>query len=188
MAGRQPRYRCCRANRPYLDKVAPHTVRTVLCAPIDAFVWRAVERLLQNPTLIAQEVERQQADTSAQDATLERERQRYAKQLAKCEREYQHLLDIYLDGTITRDVFESRKGLIDAKRTSAEQELARLDEGRRQLDQAALYTAALTDYCARIAIALLTFSLEEKHVALATLNIQVIWHPERISLSRAPFR
>jgi hypothetical protein len=99
-----------------------------------------------------------------------------------------YLLDIYLDGTITRDVFESRKGLIDAKRTSAEQELARLDEGRRQLDQAALYTAALTDYCARIATALLTFSLEEKHVAFAALNIQVIWHPERISLSRAPFR
>jgi hypothetical protein len=74
MSGRQPRYRCCRGNRPYLDRLAPHTVRTVLCAPIDEAVWSAVERALRNPALIAQEIERQQADTSAQDATLERER------------------------------------------------------------------------------------------------------------------
>ena len=179
MPGRQPRYRCCRANRPYLDRIAPHTVRTVLCGPIDDAVWRAVERVLRNPELIAQEIERQQADTSAQDATLERERQGYAKQLAKFEREFERLLDLYLADSINRDTFESRKALIDAKRTSAEQELARLDERRRHLDQAALHTAALADYCARIAANLHTFALEEKHVALAALNIQVTWHPER---------
>jgi hypothetical protein len=44
--------------------LAPHTVRTVLWAPIDEDVWRAVERCLRNPALIAQEIERQQADTS----------------------------------------------------------------------------------------------------------------------------
>jgi site-specific DNA recombinase len=179
MPGRQPRYRCCRANRPYLDRVASHTVRTVLCAPIDEAVWHTVERALRNPALIAQEIERQQANTSAQDATLERERLGYAKQLAKCEREYQRLLDIYLDESITRDVFESRKALIDAKRTSAEQELARLKERRRHLEQAAQHAAALTDYCTRTAAALHTCTLEEKHVALAALNIQVTWHPER---------
>jgi site-specific DNA recombinase len=179
MPGRQPRYRCCRANRPYLDRLAPHTARTVLCAPIDEYVWRAVERALRNPALIAQEIERQQADTSTQDATLERERLGYAKQLAKCEREYQRLLDIYVDEIITREVFESRKALIDAKRTSAEQELVRLDERRRHLEQAAQHAAALTDYCTRVAANLRTFTLEEKHVALAALNIQVTWYPER---------
>jgi hypothetical protein len=153
-------------------------VRTVLCAPIDEDVWRAVERCLRNPALIAQEIERQLADTSAQDATLERERLGYAKQLAKCEREHQRLLDVYLDEVITRDVYESRKLLIDAKRTSVERELARLDERRRQLEQALQHAAALTDYCARLAANLRTFTLEEKHKALEALNIQVTWHPE----------
>jgi hypothetical protein len=179
MSGRQPRYRCCRANRTYLDRLAPHTVRTVLCAPIDEDVWRAVERCLRNPALIAQEIERQQADTSEQDATLERGRLGYAKQLAKCEREHQRLLDLYSDEVIARDVYESRKALIDAKRSGAERELAHLDERRRQLRQVAQHAAALTDYCARLAANLRTFTLEEKHKALAALNIQVTWHPER---------
>jgi hypothetical protein len=104
---------------PVLGPIGPHTVRTVLCAPIDEDVWRAVERCLRNPALIAQEIERQQADTSEQDATLERGRLGYAKQLAKCEREHQRLLDLYLDAVIARDVYESRKALIDAKRSGA---------------------------------------------------------------------
>jgi hypothetical protein len=41
------------------------------------------------------------------------------------------------------------------------------------------YAAALTDYCARVAANLHAFTLEEKHVALAALNIKVTWHPER---------
>src|SRR5207249_4551653 len=159
-------YRCCRAKRPYSDRVAPHTVRTVLCATVDEVVWRAVERVLRNPTLIAEEVERQHADTSVQEATLERERQSYTRQLAQCAKELAKWERAYLGDAIDLADFKAKKADIDARRTSVEQALVRLAEQQQHLAQAALHTAALIDYCARIAAALHTFTLEEKHLAL----------------------
>jgi site-specific DNA recombinase len=49
-------YRCTRP--PFQDVVAPHTRRSVQATAIEPVVWAAVERVLHNPALIAQELER----------------------------------------------------------------------------------------------------------------------------------
>ena len=67
---------------------------------------------------------------------------------------------------------------MDARRASAEQELARLEDQQHLLEQAALETATLMEYCARIRHGLQHVTLEEKRQALDALDIIVTWHPE----------
>jgi DNA invertase Pin-like site-specific DNA recombinase len=68
---------------------------------------------------------------------------------------------------------------VDARRVSAEQELARLDAQASVLEQGELEMAILTDYCQRVAQNLRVFDLAEKRLALGALNIRVIWYPDQ---------
>ncbi|HEY5866189.1 MAG TPA: hypothetical protein VI542_11710 [Candidatus Tectomicrobia bacterium] len=74
---------------------------------------------------------------------------------------------------------------MDARRASAEQELARLHEQQCRIEKATLETASLIEYCARVRSELHPFTLEEKRRALEALNITVIWHPEQPLTIRA---
>ena len=170
-------YRCTRP--PFQDVVAPHSRRHVQATAIEPVVWEAVERVLNNPALIAAELERRRDGTSAQQADLDRERQHYARQLAQCEKELQRWYAAYEKEVIDLDDFKARKAEVDARRASAEQELARVDDQRHLIEQAELETASLMEYCARVWAELQQFALDEKRQALEALNITVIWHPEQ---------
>src|SRR5262249_54498266 len=75
--------------------------------------------------------------------------------------------------------FKAKKVDIDTRRTSLEQELARLDAEQRLIEQAELKTASLIEYCARVRAQLHYFTLAEKRQALEALNLTVTWHPEQ---------
>ena len=75
--------------------------------------------------------------------------------------------------------FKTKKAEVDTRRASAEQELARLDNKQRLIEQAALETASLMEYCARVRSALQHFTMEKKRRALEALKITVGWHPEK---------
>jgi len=81
----RPQYRCTR--KPFQDVVAPHSRRSVQVTAIEPVVWEAVERVLNDPSLIAAELERRREGTSTQQADLERERQHYKRQLAQCDKD-----------------------------------------------------------------------------------------------------
>jgi hypothetical protein len=170
------RYRCTR--RPGLDVIAPHTRRGIVARDIEPVVWEAVERALNNPALITAELERQREGTSARKAALDHERQQYERQLAQCEKDLKRWEAAYLGEAIDLDDFKAKKAEVDARCTSAEHELARLDNQQRLIEQAELETASLREYCERVRQALQHFTLEEKRKALEALNITATWHPE----------
>ncbi len=172
---RQARYRCGR--KTYQDVGGVHTRRSVLASEVESRGWSAVERALNNPALIAAELERRREGTSTQQADLDRERQHYARQLAQCERDLKKSWDAYLSDAITLDYFKGVKATIDTRLASAERELARLDAEQHAIEQAELEMTALTDYCARVWAQLQHFTLEEKQRVLEVLNIAVTWHP-----------
>src|SRR5262249_7259055 len=90
MTGGTPRpgYRDYRCNRlPFQTIMVPHVRRGVKATAIEPVVWEAVERALNNPALIVAELERRRDGTSAQQADLDRERQHYTRQLARCEKD-----------------------------------------------------------------------------------------------------
>src|SRR5207253_7376678 len=112
---------------------------------IEPIVWGAVERALNNPALIAAELERLQKGTSAQQTDLDRERQHYIRQLAQCDKDIKRWEAAYLGEAIDLADFKAKKAEIDARRASAEQELARLDAEQRLIEQAELETASIME-------------------------------------------
>ena len=140
--------------------------------------WLSGERALNNPALIAAELERRREGTSAQQADLDCERQHYHRQLAQCDKDLKRWEAAYLGEAIDLADFKAKKAEVDTRRASAEQELARLDDQQRLLEQAELENASLMDYCARVRSGVQHSTLEEKRQVLEALNITVTWHPE----------
>ena len=174
------RYRCCRGRYARYDVVASHIQRGIQASAIEPVVWAAVERALNNPAIIAAEFERRKAGTSTHQADLEREWQQYQRQLAQCDKDLKRWEAAYLGEAIDLADFKAKKTEVDARRASAEQELARLDAEQRLIEQTEIETQALTDYCARVWQALQHFTLEEKRRAIEALNITVVWHPNKL--------
>jgi site-specific DNA recombinase len=173
------RYRCIRGHRPYLDVIAPHLRRRVKASAIEPVVWEAVERVLNDPNVIAAELERRREGTSAQRGDLEREREHYERQLAQCVKDLARWEAAYVSEVIDLADFKAKKAEIDLRRASAKRELARLDEQERLVDQAALETAHIAAYCARVRAKLVDFTLDEKRLAVEALGITVTWHPAK---------
>jgi site-specific DNA recombinase len=151
----------------------------VLAREIESFVWQAVERVLDDPSLIATELERRREGTNAQQADLDSERDQYCRQLTQCDKDLKRWEAAYLGEAIDLDDFKHKKAEVDARRASAEQELARLDEQQDLIERAHVETAYLTEYCARVRSKLQHFTLEEKRLALEALNVTATWHPEK---------
>ena len=75
------------------------------------------------------------------------------------------------------DLTDFKKAEVDTRRASVEQELTRLDDQQRLIEQAELEISSLMAYCERVRAELQTFNMEEKRRALEALDIAVIWHP-----------
>jgi hypothetical protein len=148
-------------------------------ATIEQVVWAAVERVLNNPSLIAREVERQRHGTSTQQDALARERRSFEGQVAQCDKESQKWTTMYLHDVVDIETLKGKQAEILTRRASAERELARLDEHARLLEQLELETTSLAVYCQRVRDNLTRFDDDEKRVALDALQIVVYWYPDR---------
>ena len=142
-------------------------------------MWQAVERVLRDPALIATELERRRQGTSTQQTDIEQERQQYRLQLARCEKDLKRWEAAYVGEAIDLDDFKAKKADIALRRTRLEEELTRLEEQQRLLEQVDFETASLADYCARVRQTLNRFDRTEQRNALEALNIVVTWHPEK---------
>ena len=142
-------------------------------------MWAAVNRALNNPALIAAELERRKDGTSAQQADLERERQQYQRQLAQCDKDLKRWEAAYLGEAIDLADFKAKKAEVDARRASVEQEVARLDAEQRLIEQTEIETKSLMDYCARVRQELQHFTLAEKRRAIEALSITGVWRPNK---------
>src|SRR5262245_57639799 len=134
----------------YMDVVAAHSQRSIPVRAIEPVVWEAVEHALNNPTLIATELERRRDGTSAQQADFDREQQHYIRQFAQCDKDLKRWEAAYLGEAIDLGDFKTKKAEVDARRASAERELVRLDDQQHLIEQAELETASLMEYCARV--------------------------------------
>jgi hypothetical protein len=86
----------------------------------------------------------------------------------------------YVGEVIDLEDFKAKKAEIDGKRASIEQELTRLDEQQRFLEQSELETTALEEWCRRVRKNLPQYDTNEnKRGALQALNITVTWYPDK---------
>ncbi len=132
---------------------------------------------MNNPALIAAELEQRREGASAQKIDMDRERQHYNRQLAQCDKDLKRWEAAYLGEAIDLADFKTKKTEVEVRRTSAEQELARLEAEQCLIEQAELEMSSLMDYCARVRQELPPYTMEEKRRALEALNITATWRP-----------
>jgi site-specific DNA recombinase len=168
-------YRCgSRRNIPDPTLRCPGSVRA---DGVEAQVWAAVVRVLEQPELITEEVSRQETNAAAKRAEIGQQMALLDAALAKCDREAQRWADAYAGEVINLAELKAYRADIEARRQSLIEEQAAC---QRQLDAirvAIQDVEALTAYCARVCQRLQAFDHAEKLVALQALDIQVSWMP-----------
>jgi site-specific DNA recombinase len=167
-------YKCTRRSYQETD---PHSKRRVTASAVEPVIWQAVERVLNDPLLIAAELERRRDGTSAQQDALDSERQQYTRHFAQCDKDIKRWEAAYLGEAIDLDDFKAKKAEIDARRASVAEELARLDAQQQRIVETTLETVAIEEYCARVRQDLQDFTLHEQRRALDALNVQAVWRP-----------
>ena len=87
--------------------------------------------------------------------------------------------DAYEEDVITLMDFKEKKAMIDARRASLEQELAKLGDQQRHLEYIDVKRTEIADYCQRVSSRLRKHSRDEKREALEMFDIKVTWYPDK---------
>src|SRR5262249_28882896 len=140
-------------------------------------VWDAVEEVLRQPEIIAEEVRRQQAHAGQQRAEVLDELALFEKALAKCGREEQRWAHAYANEVISIEELKQYRAEIAIRRQSVLAQRAELQAKLEALANAVDHIEALTGYCTRVCQQLHAFDVLEKRQALESLDIRVTWTP-----------
>jgi hypothetical protein len=134
---------------------------------------------LNHLEIIARGIAYRVSQASTELNGIDRDRKCFVRQLAQCDKELKKWEAVYVDDIITAEGFKAKKNKIDVCCSSAHQEILRLDEQQCELAHAVLETAVLKEYCARERAHLSSFSMDEEQRALAALQIEATWHPDK---------
>jgi site-specific DNA recombinase len=189
------RLRCGRCGRS-MTGAAPHGCRAYRCSSRSTFmepskrckgtlnaneaearVWHTIEQVLQQPALIAAEVQRQQANADKQRAELMRELSLIDDALSKCEREEQRWAQAYGAEVIDLTELKGYRAEIAARRQSMMTQQGEMQAKLQAIGQAVGHVGALMGYCERVRVKLQTFDNAEKRLAFEALDVQVRWTP-----------
>ena len=175
--GRQARYRCSNAKRHHIGLLVTHTVRSVMADQVEPEVWEEVERVLNDPALIASELTRRQAQAGDTQERTHRERQIYQRQLGRIDREARKLWEAFVNDAITIETFKASNADLEIRKQHIEAELAVLDAAEQQMQASVTMLTELRDYCAQVRTQLREFTMEERRLAIEALNICAVWTP-----------
>jgi site-specific DNA recombinase len=131
--------------------------------------------VLQTPTLIAAEVERQQARSEEVIAELRRNLDLMHDALARCQREEARWTQAYAAEVIDLAELKAYRADIAARRQGLHEQQQSVQAQLDSVHQGMAQVAGLIDYCARVRASLQTFDVTEKRLALQALAIQATW-------------
>lgn len=146
---------------------------------VEQRVWAAVERVLQQPETIAEEVARQQATADQRLAEIQQECSLIDAALAKCDREERRWAEAYAAEVISLEELKGFRAGIATTRQGLHTEQARLQADMDALQAAGAKVKSLVAYCKRVRQRLETFDMAEKQLALEALDVRVTWAPDQ---------
>lgn len=171
------RYRCTSRNN-VLD-VAQRCRGSLAADDVEARIWRAVEQVLHDPTVIAQEVQRQHEHCEDVIAARQRDVTLIDAALVTCQREDERWTKAYAAEVIELGELKAYRAEIQQRRQALQEQQAQYEAEVDHLKSASDRVDRLIDYCARVQSRLQTFSCAEKRIALQALDIQVAWAAEQ---------
>lgn len=163
-------YRCSSSVRRFTGPCGGSAVNGDRC---EEWAWAEVKRYLQNPDLVAKEVERMQTDGI--DPQLVKDREVAQKALERHDQGTQRLVrrlrdtDDELAEIIERELLQAKR-----EKQSLQKTLADLDMRIEGQEQAAVNLKSLYDYCRQVENELAVFGFDEKRLALEALGVTVI--------------
>jgi site-specific DNA recombinase len=167
---------CCTGHR-YLNETLCRG--RVSAAALEEHVWHRFKYTLRHPELIAAQLEDLKQMAGSEQSDLWRDRRGFEAQLARCAQDLKKWEDAYENDVITLMDFKEKKAMIDARRASVEQELARLAEQQHRLEYIDVKRTAIADYCQRVSSRLKKYTRDEKREALEVFDIVVTWYPDK---------
>jgi site-specific DNA recombinase len=169
----QRRYRC--TSRSNVLDITHRCSGSLNAEEVEALVWQRVEEVLQTPTLIAAEVERQQARSEEVIAELRRNLDLMHDALARCQREEARWTQAYAAEVIDLAELKAYRADIAARRQGLHEQQQSVQAQLDSVHQGMAQVVGLIDYCARVRASLQTFDVTEKRLALQALAIQATW-------------
>jgi site-specific DNA recombinase len=150
---------------------------SVRADPLEADVWAAVQRVLEQPDLIKAEVAKQHAGAEEQRQRVLQDITLIDAALAKCDREDQRWREAYADEIISATELKVYRADIDVRRQALQVQQRTCLTTLDTIGQAVERVESLLDYCARIRQTTPVFDISAKQDALAALNVRVYWTP-----------
>ena len=150
---------------------------SVAAGALERQVWDAVNRVLQDPELIAAEVARQDAHAEEQRQGIHQELAAIDAALMKCEKEAQRWAEAYAAEVISLEELKAYRADIVARRQDLLAEQQTRQASLQAIGEAVQQVEALIGYCERVRQNLQTLDHAEKRNALKALNIRVRWTP-----------
>jgi site-specific DNA recombinase len=150
---------------------------TLRAEKVEGEVWERVQRVLERPDIIAQEVARQEASTEEQRAELQQEVACLDAALTKCDRESARWDEAYAHKVVSLEELKLYRADIATRRQQLITERAQRQAQMGLIGQAAGEARQLMAYCAQVSQQLQTSDLADKRLALTALNIRVRWTP-----------
>jgi site-specific DNA recombinase len=144
---------------------------------IEARIWAAVERVLQQPDMIAAEVAQYEATAGERRAALVEEIEVIEAGLAKCDREAQRWADAYAAEVISLPELKEYRSEIATRRQQLQVRRVGLHAEMEAIGQTSGYLESLISYCTQVRQRLQTFDEREKRLTLEALDIRVTWTP-----------
>jgi site-specific DNA recombinase len=170
------RYYRCGSRHSILDP-ALRCSGSVRADVVEAQVWTAVVRVLEQPELIAAEITRQEQGADAKCAEIGQQLALIEAGLAKCDREAQRWADVYAGEVINLAELKGYRAEIETRRQSLLTDHAACQRQLDAIGEVVQHVEALTEYCERVRQRLQIFDHTEKRVALEALDIRVRWIP-----------
>jgi site-specific DNA recombinase len=137
---------------------------------IESRIWAAVERLLQQPDMIAAEVARYEATAGERRAGLLEELAVIEAGLARCDREAQRWADAYAAEVISLPELHEYRREIAARRQRLELHYAELHAELETIGQTSGQLEPVMKYCTLVRQRLQTFDAREKRITLEALT------------------
>jgi hypothetical protein len=136
-----------------------------------------VERVLQQPDMIAAEVAQQEDTAGERRAALLQEIEVIEAGLATCDREAQRWADAYAAEVIGLLELKEYRREIGTRRQQLQDRRAALYAEVEAIGQTSGQLASLINYCAHVRERLQTFDECEKRLVLEALDIRATWTP-----------
>jgi chromosome segregation ATPase len=146
---------------------------------IESRIWAAVERVLQQPDMIAAEVARQEDTAGERRAALLQDIEVIAAGLATCAREAQRWADAYAAEVIGLPELKEYRREIGTRRQQLQDRRAAIHAEVEAIGQTSGQLESLISYWIQVRQRLQTFDEREKRLALEALDIRATWTPNQ---------